>query len=659
MSTWQIDLSGSASKDAGADASAVPLKWAHDAKTGQPRYIHDSDVVSRTAACICPSCDLPLTPVMAGQPLRVRPTAHFRHPDGAHKDDCSLVAARVAATRHLLELGVLVLPRRRMSRTALGFLGHGYEVWVEQPTELISIVNATMHDHATALLTLDDGRQLLVDLTGVREPGADGLGHAVVTLSLSDPSLAMMDPEEIRARLRILPDMHWCSHWNDASLAVEGDAVAAKAAKDALDSWDAADEAEFLARLPKDVEPSLIPGLRRETVLHREVKAILESASSIATPGLEVVVERDPPDEFAGEWETASIRKMWMTGSRQLDFGDVRLEKKVASIVPDVIADLNPGKVHGWGGTMTWVAGDFDEDEEDTYPFTWPAAILVEVTVTHGIDDEKLRRIRDLDMPTLEIDLGALGGTVTRENLRDLVVNQLVGKRWVHHPVLRTKRRVLESAVDEHPVTLRYRERLLALRRPAYLAQPAAYWAARYISAMTSFHDANVGIKRAGRKHVGNGPKPQFLGNDSELWQQVEEASEALAAHGLPGALDRMMVDESGMVARILSIQQNRGVGYDMNTGYQVLNAIMQSGPDNKRWHTIYTMAVKAYGLEAHFTKAQADSYARWRQSIIDGVDLQDVTYLRPSTYDKVLGVLFPEMARGIAKKYGLQPEPL
>lgn len=659
MSTWQIDRSGSASKDAGADASAVPLKWAHDAKTGQPRYIHDSDVVSRTAACICPACDLPLTPVMAGQPLRVRPTAHFRHPDGAHKDDCSLVAARVAATRHLLELGVLVLPRRRMSRTALGFLGHGYEVWVERPTEHISIVSATMHDHATALLTLDDGRQLLVDLTGVREPGADGLGHAVATLSLSDPSLAMMDPEEIRARLRILPDIHWCSHWNDASLAVEGDAVAAKAAKDALDGWDAADEAEFLAQLPKDVEPSLVPGLRRETVLHREVKAILESASSIATPGLEVVVERDPPDEFAGEWETASIRKMWMTGPRQLNFGDVRLEKKVASIVPDVIADLNPGKVHGWGGTMTWVAGDFDEDEEDTYPFTWPAAILVEVTVTHGIDDEKLRRIRDLDMPTLEIDLGALGGTVTRENLRDLVVNQLVGKRWVHHPVLRAKRRVLESAVDEHPVTLRYRERLLELRRPAYLAQPAAYWAARYISAMTSFHDANVGIKRAGRKHVGNGPKPQFLGSDSELWQQVEEASEALAAHGLPGALDRMMVDESGMVARILSIQQNRGVGYDMNTGYQVLNAIMQSGPDNKRWHTIYTMAVKAYGLEAHFTKAQADSYARWRQSIIDGVDLQDVTYLRPSTYDKVLGVLFPEMARGIAKKYGLQPEPL
>ena len=35
MSTWQIDRSGSASKDAGADASAVPLKWAHDAKTGQ------------------------------------------------------------------------------------------------------------------------------------------------------------------------------------------------------------------------------------------------------------------------------------------------------------------------------------------------------------------------------------------------------------------------------------------------------------------------------------------------------------------------------------------------------------------------------------------------------------------------------------------------
>ena len=69
---------------------------------------------------------------MAGQPQRVRPTAHFRHPAGSQKDDGSPVAARLAATRHLLELGFIVRPRRQMSRTAKGFSGDGYEVWVAE-----------------------------------------------------------------------------------------------------------------------------------------------------------------------------------------------------------------------------------------------------------------------------------------------------------------------------------------------------------------------------------------------------------------------------------------------------------------------------------------------------------------------------------------------
>ena len=69
-------------------------------------------------------------------------------------------------------------------------------------------------------------------------------------------------------------------------------------------------------------------------------------------------------------------------------------------------------------------------------------------------------------------------------------------------------------------------------------------------------------------------------------------AAEALAAHGLPGAADAEMVDEAGIIPRLLSIQQNRGVGYAVDTGFQVLNAIMQSGTDTRQWHTLYPMAV-------------------------------------------------------------------
>lgn len=660
MTTWRIDANGAPRPASAPDSSAVPLKWAHDAKTGEPRYIHDPEIVSQTCSCTCPACNLPLTPVMPGQPLRVRPTAHFRHPVGSQKDDCSLVAARLATTRHLLELGVIVLPRRRMSRTAQGFSGEGYEVWVEEPSERVIVVRARLHDHATAILTLEDGRQLLVDLTGLREPGGnDDGGRAVVTMSLSDPEIASLGPDEIRARLRILPDIGWCAHWNDTGLAARGDAAAASAARSALDAWDDADEADFRSLLPPGLYEATAQGLRRETLLHRQVKAILEQAATIATPGLEVHVTRYPPEEFAGEWADNTVRKTWFTAPRELEIDEVRLERRLGRIVPDVIANLGGRQIYTQGGTLTKVDDVLDEDSEDTFSLAWPLTLLIEVTVTHHIDDEKLQRIRELDVPTLEIDVSKLGGRVTLEGLRELVVKQTVGKRWVHHPNLRVKQRQLKAEIDEHPFTLELQRRVAELRRPGLLATPAALWVSRYLDAATAFHVANTQIRKGWRQHTGEGPKAPLLGPDSEAWLQLMEAGEALGAHGLPGATDAAMLSDIGLVPRILSIQLNRGVGYTVDTGFQVLNAIMQSGADNKRWDTVYSIAVKAYGLEAHFKPKQADNYGAWRQTIIDKVAAGDPGYLRPPTYDAVLSALFPAMARGIATGYGrLTPEP-
>ncbi|MEO9231566.1 MAG: hypothetical protein ABI216_21810 [Devosia sp.] len=550
-------------------------------------------------------------------------------------------------------MGVIDLPRRRMSRNAKGFSGEGYEVWVEEPAERIAVAGATLHDYATALLTLDDGRELVVDLTGLREPGSDGRGRAIVTLSLSDPTIAMLGPEEIRARLRILPDIRWCAHWNDEALTAAGDAAAKKAARDALDGWHDADEADFRLHLPSDTDAVTQQRWRRETLLHREVKAILEQASSIATPSLEVEVIRDPPDEFGGDWEEDTIRKVWMTGSRQLPLDGVRLERRLGNIVPDVIGTLGWRQTYTHGGTMTMVSGDFEEDVEDTYSEAWPLTLLVEVTVTHGIDEEKLRRIQEIDLPTLEINIGSLGGQVTLDGLRNLVVTETIGKRWVHHPVWRIKRKILEAEMDRHPVTVHYQERLAELRRPRLLATPASDWAGTYLSAATAFYDANTLIKKARRTHSGGAPKPSLLGRDSELWTQLMEAAEALAVHGLPDAADAAMLDEAGVIPRLLSIQQNRGIGYAVATGFQVLNAIMNSGTDNCQWHTLYPMAVKAYGLETQFTQKQAELYAAWRQTIIDKVAAADKAHLRPARYDAVLSMLFPDLAPRIGTGYG------
>jgi hypothetical protein len=546
-----------------------------------------------------------------------------------------------------------------MSRTATGFSGEGYEVWVEAPAERIEIRGAALHDHATALLTLDDGRELLVDLTGLREPGNDSDGRAIVTLFLSDPVIAMLGPEEIRARLRILPDIRWCAHWDDKALAEKGDATAKQASLDALDGWRDSEEADFISHLSPDIDPMSVQRYRRETLLHREVKDILEKASSIETPGLELEVTRYIPDEFAGEPDDPTVRKVWLTASRRLKLAEVMLERRLGTIVPDVIATLAGPQIYVMGGTATWVEGDFEADIEDDFIKAWPSKFLIEVTVTHGIDAEKLGRIRELDLPTLEIDICSLRGKVTLEGLRELVVNQTIGKRWVYHPVWRYKRKMLETEIDEHPLNILYQERQAELRRPRLLATPATEWASVYLSAAIAFFDANTRIKKEQRTHVGSMPKPSLLSTDSELWMKISEAAEALDVHSFPGGADTAMLDEVGVIPRLLSIKLNRGVGYAVNTGFQVLNAIMQSGTDTKQWNTLYLMAVKTYGLNAHFTQKQANLYAAWRKTMIESVESGDKTCLRSVRYDSLLSVLFPEMAPRIANGYGVRKDEL
>jgi len=41
-----------------------------------------------------------------------------------------------------------------------------------------------------------------------------------------------------------------------------------------------------------------------------------------------------------------------------------------------------------------------------TYSLSWPLTLLAEVTVNHRVDEGKLRRIRALDVPTLEMRIG-------------------------------------------------------------------------------------------------------------------------------------------------------------------------------------------------------------------------------------------------------------
>src|SRR5262249_25475303 len=98
-----------------------------------------------------------------------------------------------------------------------------------------------------------------------------------------------------------------------------------------------------------------------------------------------------------------ALRDSWVVLDRQmLELDNVALEGRFGRLVPDVTCNARAPV-----GELTY------------------EPLLIEVTVTNGIDDERLQRIRQAGAAAIEIDISRLSGQVTRDGLRGLVVEQV------------------------------------------------------------------------------------------------------------------------------------------------------------------------------------------------------------------------------------------
>lgn len=363
------------------------IAWARDRTAGEPRYIGELKAHQTGAACNCECycCGLPLQAVNAGNPnYKRRPS--FRHPAGAAKDECLILSARVAALEMLQREGNLRLPMRRVKGTVQGLSGQYHNAWAVALAETVRVARFEFRDKTAAIITLDDGRTFRAVLEGSvaaqqQDSGATSLIPTIV-MAIDDPALAGMPPDELRKRITIISEHAlWCSHWNDEALAKEAKDKAVDEARQALD-WGAAD---------------------RETLLHLIAKQILEEEKQIRLPDLTGTARTTLQD---GESLTAG--KSYPGAMVQLI--DVVLEKGIGRTRPDVIAQMRE--------SAPWEAGP----------------ILIEVTVTNAITEERIQRIRQNNLPTLEIDIRQLGGKVSRSEYARLVVDEVAGKRWLYHP---------------------------------------------------------------------------------------------------------------------------------------------------------------------------------------------------------------------------------
>lgn len=582
--------------------SDLVMAWGRDRETKEPRYIGElgKDRRGEKCGCECYSCGAPLTAVNAARSTFIK-RPHFRHPDGARRDDCLVLTARAAALETLKPDGWLQLPARRRSARLMGLSGQYHEAWVEAPRQRVRIKDVEFRDQVTGIVTLDDGRRLQVSLVGSLDANDEDAVIPTIMVVVEDPELAAMSPEELRQRLVLIVEQGtWCSHWADADLAAQALAKATATAIDALD-W-----------LGEGVSLPVEMGAeaKRETLLHIKAKEILEREGQICVPGLNVEVEAALPSGGV-------LRKTNTKPSRVLLLESVVLEKNVGQIRPDVVA--------------------ITKAQDD-----WPAErLLVEITVTNAIDDERRARIADEGFAALEIDIARMGGVVTEAEFGSLVVFEEAGKRWLYHPWLEAEHARLAALLKLD--VERELAKLEALRKEqekwaARKATPVTVWADEYLDAVARYGDLRALVEADLGDRVSM----------AEALERVRECAEGLAVHRYPEAKDDVLFLRQGNILdRLLSIKLDRAVGYRISTAWQVINAILSERGYGLMWHTLYLLASRLYVPK--LTSDQWTTIQDWRQRVADSLEAGEGTYRRDRRYDRLLSLLFPDMAKWLA----------
>ena len=583
------------------------MAWARDIATGVPVYVLELDE-SRTGikcGCECPSCALPLTAVNAAK-ARYLKRPHFRHPNGAEKAECMFLSARLAALQLLQEQGFLLLPGRKMSARYVGLSGLEYQAWVKHPAERVRISHFDFQDKVAAVLTLADGRQLRVQLTGTGSvPTAvdsNGCSLPTIMLEVHDLAIASMSPEELRSRTTLVPDnLCWLSHWNDPVLQDQALKEAQRCADDLMDM--------------EPTDPSILEGVdpkfRHETVLHLEVKKILAESNEIMVPALNAGVCKVA---FNGK----RVERQWDRPIQLIPLLNVHLEKRFGRVIPDVMADVSVE--HG-------------------------NIMMIEVTVTNQIDEERLVRIQKENIPTLEINLSLSGGRISRSDLKKWVVYGLEVKKWLHHPdielqtsILIKKAEVEIAAIDKAASE----SHLKHMHKQAVLAMPLNEIAQDYLKAVFTYAQFD--------QDTVSGDAMDLTIEQAKA--RVRNAADNLAIHGYPeAALDQLTGGRKGIIPRILSIQSGKGVGYHLESTMQVMNAIRQSSMRNCSNHTLYLIAENAYRRQDE--PPPPEWYTNWVKDVKQSLKSGDTTYIRDGMFDELLALLFPEIAKGLATRYG------
>lgn len=163
-----------------------------------------------------------------------------------------------------------------------------------------------------------------------------------------------------------------------------------------------------------------------ETAIHLASKQIIEDAGSIRLPSLMVCASKFDLDE-----KTHQLAYTLNEARNNYTLEQVTVERNLGNIRPDILAII--------GGKE----------------------LLIEVAVTHFVDDEKLLKIRKNNQAAIEIDLSSVSRNPNWEELRKSVLD-INNTYWINNPKETEIRETLDIKIDK---IVKFENELIELRK--------------------------------------------------------------------------------------------------------------------------------------------------------------------------------------------------
>lgn len=584
-----------------------PMLWAVHAQSKKVMHVSylSREQTGLKCECVCYACKTPLQAVNAGRDAShfLLPNARgqfFRHASGHQRDECLQSAARMAALHMFLQLEEVDLPAPKATRRVVGISGQVFEHTAPGNRVRARVMGRQWIDEQKAQITLENGKVILVKLISDTSVSEGGVFDAVINIQVNDPDVASWTPEQLLDKIVLVDEwMCWGRHWEDSQLEEQAESQARLLAVESMDL-----ETDEMMALP----PGLSSWQKSESLLHNVLKNLLAGIGRIRVPGLVDTVEQRMPD---GTLERIAVEIRPTT----LVLKDARLECRLGDTVPDVVC------------TAT-----------DQYTGLGTFELMIEVAVTHRVDESKARKIHEAGIACLEVDAGLLNlqKRCTRTELFEALSTDSLNKRWINLPMFRSRLAAAAQQLDRRALVvqarmdLRGRMNSWAEQRSAteigelYLKAVRRHWA----SQKTEWGEVKV-------EHQG-------------LQWSLADLAACLKKKGCPTSDAELMIGHQGVLWCLSQVDQSAL----LRKPFDMLRTLkfMDQRDDLRPYLGLVAMAAEVYRADRTEHREQIEELlSRARDSLRRGEE----TYARPDTYDSVIRAAFPALAKCLSVPAG------